>query len=271
MATISKNQIEDNISTRIIQKTGKASITKNDVATTLLEMLTYTYEQDEEIRGLSLYVMGDGRVLPRTSEGVRLFCICSQAGIYTNEENTINLTVREGDHVILYYDGNNWDNLVVNRLAQDINNADKNILVSQYLVHNLYNTLKNSIGNVRDSIPDVSGFLTQAAGDRRYVLDNDYATDRDAMELRISNLEKYNGAVYSYELLSSQADGKNTLFSTSRKFIAGSTRVYLNGQRYFRDISYVEENDSQSIRVQDTLPERNDIFAIEAIFIESEE
>lgn len=270
MATISKNQIEDNISTRIIQKTGKASITKNDVATTLLEMLTYTYEQDEEIRGLSLYVMGDGRVLPRTSEGIKLFCICSQAGIYTNEENTINLTVREGEHCILYYDGNTWEKMTINTLAQDINSSDKNILASQYLVKTLYDRLNNRITTIGEAIPDVSGLLTQTIADGRYVLDTDYSNDRDAMELRISNLEKYNGAVYSYELLSSQADGKNPLFSTSRKFIAGSTRVYLNGQRYFRDISYVEEVDNQSIRVQDTLPERNDIFVIEAIFIESE-
>ncbi len=271
MATISKNQIEDNISTRIIQKTEEASITKNDIATTLLEMLTYTYEQDEEIRGLAIYVMNKRRVLPNTTEGVRLFCICSQAGRYTDEEETVGLIVNDGEHCILYYDGNTWEKMTINTLAQDINSSDKNILASQYLVKTLYDRLNNSIGNVRDSIPDVSGFLTQAAGDGRYVSDNDYSTDRDAMELRISNLEKYNGSVYSYELLSSQADGKNTLFSTSRKFIAGSTRVYLNGQRYFRDISYVEEIDNQSIRVQDTLPERNDIFVIEAIFIESEE
>lgn len=271
MATISKNQIEDNIASRIIYKTEEGSISKNDVATTLLEMLTYTYEQDEEIRGFALHVMGERRVLPNTAEGVRLFCICSQSGEYTNEEETVTLTVNDGEHVILYYDGNTWEKLVVNTLAQDIENAEKNVLVSQYLAKRIYDTLSNSITTVRESIPDVSGLLTQTAADGRYVLDTDYNTDKDAMEVRVANLEKYNGAVYSYELLSSQADGRNTLFKTSKKFVAGSTRVYLNGQRYFAGISYTEENDNESIRVQDELPDRNDIFVIEAIFIESEE
>lgn len=271
MATISKKQIEDNISTRIIQKTGKASITKNDIATTLLEMLTFSYEQYEEIRGLAIYVMDERRVLPNTTEGVRLFCICSQAGRYTDEEETVGLIVNDGEHCILYYDGNTWEKMTINTLAQDINSSDKNSLASQYLVKTLYDRLNNRITTIGETIPDVSGLLTQTIADGRYVLDTDYSNDKDAMEVRVANLEKYNGAVYSYELLSSQADGKNTLFSTSRKFIAGSTRVYLNGQRYFRDISYVEEIDNQSIRVQDTLPERNDIFVIEAIFIESEE
>lgn len=67
------------------------------------------------------------------------------------------------------------------------------------------------------------------------------------------------------EALVGVKDGVNSTFTTTRNFVAGSTAVYLNGQRYFAGVSYTEVG-ANSIKISDILPEADDVLMIEAVF-----
>lgn len=266
MADITKTQVQNNIAERITNKTEAHSITKTDVSTTLLEILDLI--PDIASQDFSFDVLTDDVVsIPPDFNDNTAFFYCPASGSYSLPDGS-SLSVAEGEQALIYFKNNKWSKLTLNTLAQDVQNANKNSLASQYLVYTIFNTLNAKISQVEKKIPTITDLLSIEQAEKQFVSLTDYNSNNEAINKRLDNLDiTQNNNVYTYERLTDQADGKNVNFRTTKKFIQGSTRVYLNGQRYFKDISYIENSNLQGITINDTLPEANDVFVIEALFV----
>lgn len=268
MAEITKTQLQNNIASRISDKTQKGSITKTDVATTLLELLSLIPECNilSPFSFTILLPENDRAPLPTPREDkAPIYCYCPKAGSYYQDSTA--LSVAEGETALLVYENSIWRKVTLNTLAQNLNNVDKNSLASQYLVNQIYQDLSSKLSEVKDNIPSTSEFLTNTQAQSTYLTQKDYQADQTSWEERLSNIEN-NTSLYSYELLSSQADGTNSLFTTTKPFLKDSTRVFFNGQRFFNGISYTEEENCHAIKISDNLPNKDDVIVIEAIFTE---
>lgn len=267
MANITKTQVQNNITERISNKTEAHSITKDNVATTLLEILDLIPDISSQDFSFTIPSPDDFTLKPPTIDTTKAYFYCSVAGDYSLPDgNTLN--VAQGEQALIIYKNNQWTKQTLNILAQDITNADKNTIASQYLVHTIFNTLNSKISQVETKIPVITDLLSIQQAEQQFVALTDYNSDNDTITKRLDTLETtQNNNLYTYERITDQINGKNTIFRTTKKFIKGSTRVYLNGQRYFKDISYTENENLQGIIVNDTLPDANDIFVIEALFV----
>lgn len=267
MADITKTQVKKNIAERITDKTETHSITKDNVATTLLEILDLIPDISSQDFSFTVPSPDDLTLKPPTIDTTKAYFYCPVAGEYSLPDGNI-LNVEQGEQALIIYKNNQWTKLTLNTLAQDTANADKNAIASQYLAYTILNTLNSKISQVEKKIPTITDLLSTEQAEQQFVALTDYNSNNDSITKRLDTLETtQNNNLYTYERITDQANGKNTTFRTTKKFIKGSTRVYLNGQRYFKDISYTENENLQGIVVSDTLPEANDIFVIEALFI----
>lgn len=277
MAEITKAEVSEHIQTRIRNKTQKGSITKDDIADTLEEILglinicNCPYINNDDMRTIpfTFHSLGTLRELPTVRQenntDIPMYCYASQSGTYMTEDKGQSFVVAEGEKAMIIYNNGKWEKITAEELAQDITKESKDTAVSQYLAKKIYNTLLGKIEAAEKKIP--SDYLTNESL-------KDTATQEDLAKLRKdleADIDEVMQArqIYSAEQLVG-ADGRNTVFVTSKKYVSGSTRVYLNGQRYFNGISYNEQNDNKTIKITDTLPEKDDIIVVEAIFLPEE-
>ena len=166
----------------------------------------------------------------------------------------------------------NWDgakakSVILSSLAQDYNGKNKQVATSQFALNLLSQKVNNKADITRLDeyvYKDLSGIaeIKDLTGTDMFVR----VYDQKAMEdkkIRLSLFNQDNAQLKTQELLGTK-DEKNQTFTCRNPYMLGTSRVYVNGVRYFKDISYKEVDDT-TITFGTYAPKSDDVLMIESI------
>ena len=265
-------ELEQLLYDKILSKTEIGSISKSDVQECIIAVASYAESfTTEVVNGRLLDVeelASNTRVAYVETNKPKQFFI-KEAGAYTffidgDEIIAFEQTINVGDTCLI-----NWEakSVILSSLAQDYNGKNKQVATSQFALNLLSQKVNNKADITRLDeyvYKDLSGIaeIKDLTGTDMFVR----VYDQKAMEdkkIRLSLFNQDNAQLKTQELLGTK-DASNKTFTCRNPYMLGTSRVYVNGVRYFKDISYKEVDDT-TITFGTYAPKSDDVLMIESI------
>ena len=268
-------ELEQLLYDKILSKTEIGSISKSDVQECIIAVASYAESFTTEVVNDRLLdveeLESNTRVAYVETNKPKQFFI-KEAGEYTffidgDEIIAFEQTINVGDTCLINWDGAKAKSVILSSLAQDYNGKNKQVAISQFAL----NVLSQKVNNKADITrldeyvyKDLSGIaeIKDLTGTDMFVR----VYDQKAMEdkkIRLSLFNQDNAQLKTQELLGTK-DEKNRTFTCRNPYMLGTSRVYVNGVRYFKDISYKEVDDT-TITFGTYAPKSDDVLMIESI------
>ncbi|MBR1775359.1 MAG: hypothetical protein IJ759_07560 [Bacteroidales bacterium] len=165
---MTKDELITNIDNAITTKTEINSITPLIHGTVLKAVVEYLYNgiiamgvSAEDLTGI-FQAAPTNKILPDLQEGEARIYFVSESGDYKTADSSQQITVAESEKALIKFDGENWEKVSIDNLAQDIASNSKDKAVSQYLIKKLFNEINEKIDNI--VIPDSVEQVLNTAG-----------------------------------------------------------------------------------------------------------
>ena len=268
-------ELEQLLYDKILSKTEIGSISKSDVQECIIAVASYaesftTKEVNDRLLDVEELESNTRVAYVETNKPKQFFI--KEAGEYTffidgDEIIAFEQTINVGDTCLINWDGAKAKSVILSSLAQDYNGKNKQVAISQFAL----NVLSQKVNNKADITrldeyvyKDLSGIaeIKDLTGTDMFVR----VYDQKAMEdkkIRLSLFNQDNAQLKTQELLGTK-DEKNRTFTCRNPYMLGTSRVYVNGVRYFKDISYKEVDDT-TITFGTYAPKSDDVLMIESI------
>lgn len=268
-------ELEQLLYDKILSKTEIGSISKSDVQECIIAVASYAESFTTEVVNDRLLdveeLESNTRVAYVETNKPKQFFI-KEAGEYTffidgDEIIAFEQTINVGDTCLINWDGAKAKSVILSSLAQDYNGKNKQVAISQFALNLLSQKVNNKADITRLDeyvYKDLSGIaeIKDLTGTDMFVR----VYDQKAMEdkkIRLSLFNQDNAQLKTQELLGTK-DEKNQTFTCRNPYMLGTSRVYVNGVRYFKDISYKEVDDT-TITFGTYAPKSDDVLMIESI------
>ena len=268
-------ELEQLLYDKILSKTEIGSISKSDVQECIIAVASYAESFTTEVVNDRLLdveeLESNTRVAYVETNKPKQFFI-KEAGEYTffidgDEIIAFEQTINVGDTCLINWDGAKAKSVILSSLAQDYNGKNKQVAISQFALNALSQKVNNKADITRLDeyvYKDLSGIaeIKDLTGTDMFVR----VYDQKAMEdkkIRLSLFNQDNAQLKTQELLGTK-DEKNQTFTCRNPYMLGTSRVYVNGVRYFKDISYKEVDDT-TITFGTYAPKSDDVLMIESI------
>ena len=268
-------ELEQLLYDKILSKTEIGSISKSDVQECIIAVASYAESFTTEVVNDRLLdveeLESNTRVAYVETNKPKQFFI-KEAGQYTffidgDEIIAFEQTINVGDTCLINWDGAKAKSVILSSLAQDYNGKNKQVATSQFALNLLSQKVNNKADITRLDeyvYKDLSGIseIKDLTGTDMFVR----VYDQKAMEdkkIRLSLFNQDNAQLKTQELLGTK-DEKNQTFTCRNPYMLGTSRVYVNGVRYFKDISYKEVDDT-TITFGTYAPKSDDVLMIESI------
>ena len=268
-------ELEQLLYDKILSKTEIGSISKSDVQECIIAVASYAEGFTTEVVNDRLLdveeLESNTRVAYVETNKPKQFFI-KEAGEYTffidgDEIIAFEQTINVGDTCLINWDGAKAKSVILSSLAQDYNGKNKQVAISQFALNLLSQKVNNKADITRLDeyvYKDLSGIaeIKDLTGTDMFVR----VYDQKAMEdkkIRLSLFNQDNAQLKTQELLGTK-DEKNQTFTCRNPYMLGTSRVYVNGVRYFKDISYKEVDDT-TITFGTYAPKSDDVLMIESI------
>lgn len=268
-------ELEQLLYDKILSKTEIGSISKSDVQECIIAVASYAESFTTGVVNDRLLdveeVQSNTRVAYVETNKPKQFFI-KEAGAYTffidgDEIIAFEQTINVGDTCLINWDGAKAKSVILSSLAQDYNGKNKQVAISQFALNLLSQKVNNKADITRLDeyvYKDLSGIaeIKDLTGTDMFVR----VYDQKAMEdkkIRLSLFNQDNAQLKTQELLGTK-DEKNQTFTCRNPYMLGTSRVYVNGVRYFKDISYKEVDDT-TITFGTYAPKSDDVLMIESI------
>lgn len=268
-------ELEQLLYDRILSKTEIGSISKSDVQECIIAVASYAEGFTTEVVNDRLLdveeIESNTRVAYVETNKPKQFFI-KEAGEYTffidgDEIIAFEQTINVGDTCLINWDGAKAKSVILSSLAQDYNGKNKQVAISQFALNLLSQKVNNKADITRLDeyvYKDLSGIaeIKDLTGTDMFVR----VYDQKAMEdkkIRLSLFNQDNAQLKTQELLGTK-DASNRTFTCRNPYMLGTSRVYVNGVRYFKDISYKEVDDT-TITFETYAPKSDDVLMIESI------
>lgn len=268
-------ELEQLLYDKILSKTEIGSISKSDVQECIIAVASYAEGFTTEVVNDRLLdveeLKSNTRVAYVETNKPKQFFI-KEAGEYTffidgDEIIAFQQTINVGDTCLINWDGAKAKSVILSSLAQDYNGKNKQVAISQFALNLLSQKVNNKADITRLDeyvYKDLSGIaeIKDLTGTDMFVR----VYDQKAMEdkkIRLSLFNQDNAQLKTQELLGTK-DEKNQTFTCRNPYMLGTSRVYVNGVRYFKDISYKEVDDT-TITFGTYAPKSDDVLMIESI------
>ena len=268
-------ELEQLLYDKILSKTEIGSISKSDVQECIIAVASYAEGFTTEVVNDRLLdveeLKSNTRVAYVETNKPKQFFI-KEAGEYTffidgDEIIAFEQTINVGDTCLINWDGAKAKSVILSSLAQDYNGKNKQVAISQFALNLLSQKVNNKADITRLDeyvYKDLSGIaeIKDLTGTDMFVR----VYDQKAMEdkkIRLSLFNQDNAQLKTQELLGTK-DEKNQTFTCRNPYMLGTSRVYVNGVRYFKDISYKEVDDT-TITFGTYAPKSDDVLMIESI------
>lgn len=268
-------ELEQLLYDKILSKTEIGSISKSDVQECIIAVASYAESFTTEVVNDRLLdveeLESNTRVAYVETNKPKQFFI-KEAGEYTffidgDEIIAFEQTINVGDTCLINWDGAKAKSVILSSLAQDYNGKNKQVAISQFALNLLSQKVNNKADITRLDeyvYKDLSGIaeIKDLTGTDMFVR----VYDQKAMEdkkIRLSLFNQDNAQLKTQELLGTK-DEKNRTFTCRTPYMLGTSRVYVNGVRYFKDISYKEVDDT-TITFGTYAPKSDDVLMIESI------
>ena len=268
-------ELEQLLYDKILSKTEIGSISKSDVQECIIAVASYAEGFTTEVVNDRLLdveeLESNTRVAYVETNKPKQFFI-KEAGEYTffidgDEIIAFQQTINVGDTCLINWDGAKAKSVILSSLAQDYNGKNKQVAISQFAL----NLLSQKVNNKAD-IKRLDEYVYKDLSEIKEIKDltgTDMFVrvyDQKAMEdkkIRLSLFNQDNTQLKTQELLGTK-DEKNRTFTCRNPYMLGTSRVYVNGVRYFKDISYKEVDDT-TITFGTYAPKSDDVLMIESI------
>ena len=268
-------ELEQLLYDKILSKTEIGSISKSDVQECIIAVASYAEGFTTEVVNDRLLdveeLESNTRVAYVETNKPKQFFI-KEAGEYTffidgDEIIAFEQTINVGDTCLINWDGAKAKSVILSSLAQDYNGKNKQVAISQFAL----NLLSQKVNNKAD-ITRLDEYVYKDLSEIKEIKDltgTDMFVrvyDQKAMEdkkIRLSLFNQDNAQLKTQELLGTK-DEKNQTFTCRNPYMLGTSRVYVNGVRYFKDISYKEVDDT-TITFGTYAPKSDDVLMIESI------
>ena len=268
-------ELEQLLYDKILSKTEIGSISKSDVQECIIAVASYAESFTTEVVNDRLLdveeLESNTRVAYVETNKPKQFFI-KEAGEYTffidgDEIIAFEQTINVGDTCLINWDGAKAKSVILSSLAQDYNGKNKQVAISQFAL----NALSQKVNNKAD-ITRLDEYVYKDLSEIKEIKDltgTDMFVrvyDQKAMEdkkIRLSLFNQDNAQLKTQELLGTK-DEKNQTFTCRNPYMLGTSRVYVNGVRYFKDISYKEVDDT-TITFGTYAPKSDDVLMIESI------
>ena len=268
-------ELEQLLYDKILSKTEIGSISKSDVQECIIAVASYAESFTTEVVNDRLLdveeLESNTRVAYVETNKPKQFFI-KEAGEYTffidgDEIIAFEQTINVGDTCLINWDGAKAKSVILSSLAQDYNGKNKQVAISQFAL----NLLSQKVNNKAD-ITRLDEYVYKDLSEIKEIKDltgTDMFVrvyDQKAMEdkkIRLSLFNQDNAQLKTQELLGTK-DEKNRTFTCRNPYMLGTSRVYVNGVRYFKDISYKEVDDT-TITFGTYAPKSDDVLMIESI------
>ena len=268
-------ELEQLLYDKILSKTEIGSISKSDVQECIIAVASYAESFTTEVVNDRLLdveeLESNTRVAYVETNKPKQFFI-KEAGEYTffidgDEIIAFEQTINVGDTCLINWDGAKAKSVILSSLAQDYNGKNKQVAISQFALNLLSQKVNNKADITRLDeyvYKDLSEIaeIKDLTGTDMFVR----VYDQKAMEdkkIRLSLFNQDNAQLKTQELLGTK-DEKNQTFTCRNPYMLGTSRVYVNGVRYFKDISYKEVDDT-TITFGTYAPKSDDVLMIESI------
>lgn len=268
-------ELEQLLYDKILSKTEIGSISKSDVQECIIAVASYAESFTTEVVNDRLLdveeLESNTRVAYVETNKPKQFFI-KEAGEYTffidgDEIIAFEQTINVGDTCLINWDGAKAKSVILSSLAQDYNGKNKQVAISQFALNLLSQKVNNKADITRLDeyvYKDLSGIaeIKDLTGTDMFVR----VYDQKAMEdkkIRLSLFNQDNAQLKTQELLGTK-DASNRTFTCRNPYMLGTSRVYVNGVRYFKDISYKEVDDT-TITFGTYAPKSDDVLMIESI------
>ena len=268
-------ELEQLLYDKILSKTEIGSISKSDVQECIIAVASYAESFTTEVVNDRLLdveeLESNTRVAYVETNKPKQFFI-KEAGEYTffidgDEIIAFEQTINVGDTCLINWDGAKAKSVILSSLAQDYNGKNKQVAISQFALNLLSQKVNNKADITRLDeyvYKDLSGIaeIKDLTGTDMFVR----VYDQSAMEdkkIRLSLFNQDNAQLKTQELLGTK-DASNRTFTCRNPYMLGTSRVYVNGVRYFKDISYKEVDDT-TITFGTYAPKSDDVLMIESI------
>lgn len=268
-------ELEQLLYDKILSKTEIGSISKSDVQECIIAVASYAEGFTTEVVNDRLLdveeLESNTRVAYVETNKPKQFFI-KEAGEYTffidgDEIIAFEQTINVGDTCLINWDGAKAKSVILSSLAQDYNGKNKQVAISQFALNLLSQKVNNKADITRLDeyvYKDLSGIaeIKDLTGTDMFVR----VYDQKAMEdkkIRLSLFNQDNAQLKTQELLGTK-DASNRTFTCRNPYMLGTSRVYVNGVRYFKDISYKEVDDT-TITFGTYAPKSDDVLMIESI------
>ena len=268
-------ELEQLLYDKILSKTEIGSISKSDVQECIIAVASYAESFTTGVVNDRLLdveeLKSNTRVAYVETNKPKQFFI-KEAGEYTffidgDEIIAFQQTINVGDTCLINWDGAKAKSVILSSLAQDYNGKNKQVAISQFALNLLSQKVNNKADITRLDeyvYKDLSGIaeIKDLTGTDMFVR----VYDQKAMEdkkIRLSLFNQDNAQLKTQELLGTK-DEKNQTFTCRNPYMLGTSRVYVNGVRYFKDISYKEVDDT-TITFGTYAPKSDDVLMIESI------
>ena len=268
-------ELEQLLYDKILSKTEIGSISKSDVQECIIAVASYAESFTTEVVNDRLLdveeLESNTRVAYVETNKPKQFFI-KEAGEYTffidgDEIIAFEQTINVGDTCLINWDGAKAKSVILSSLAQDYNGKNKQVAISQFALNLLSQKVNNKADITRLDeyvYKDLSGIaeIKDLTGTDMFVR----VYDQKAMEdkkIRLSLFNQDNAQLKTQELLGTK-DASNKTFTCRNPYMLGTSRVYVNGVRYFKDISYKEVDDT-TITFGTYAPKSDDVLMIESI------
>ena len=268
-------ELEQLLYDKILSKTEIGSISKSDVQECIIAVASYaesftTKEVNDRLLDVEELESNTRVAYVETNKPKQFFI--KEAGEYTffidgDEIIAFEQTINVGDTCLINWDGAKAKSVILSSLAQDYNGKNKQVAISQFALNLLSQKVNNKADITRLDeyvYKDLSGIaeIKDLTGTDMFVR----VYDQKAMEdkkIRLSLFNQDNAQLKTQELLGTK-DEKNRTFTCRNPYMLGTSRVYVNGVRYFKDISYKEVDDT-TITFGTYAPKSDDVLMIESI------
>ena len=265
-------ELEQLLYDKILSKTEIGSISKSDVQECIIAVASYAESFTTEVVNDRLLdveeLESNTRVAYVETNKPKQFFI-KEAGEYTffidgDEIIAFEQTINVGDTCLINWDGAKAKSVILSSLAQDYNGKNKQVATSQFAL----NALSQKVNNKAD-ITRLDEYVYKDLSEIKEITGTDMFVrvyDQKAMEdkkIRLSLFNQDNAQLKTQELLGTK-DESNKTFTCRNPYMLGTSRVYVNGVRYFKDISYKEVDDT-TITFGTYAPKSDDVLMIESI------
>lgn len=284
---MTKQELLDKINETITTKTAKNSITPishggilNDIVNSIYDYIAAEIESVGDATDVDVLQPLSGTTLPSITNGNKRIYFVKQ-GTYTTEDGSVSIEVGSGERAILKFNGEQWNKISIDELAQDVAQSSENKAISQAAVLSIKRELEDKLRAASTQV-DLTEYAKKT--DLNDYLQKDISTIEESEKDDIlSHL------LYLYDTINAAGKRitiKNIAIKTSKKyerlnFVAGestatipktytsfdfdTSKVTINGVAYYPTIDYIIK-DATTIQFDSYSFDRGDKVVMEGLF-----